>query len=357
MIKIGNETPEPQAVKHSSVYYKLQREKFVGILGEHFMELEGAELNQNEVLEVLQLDKSQKVLATNAMKQAFPKTLVYRKRKDQVSIYKNVSRKCSFNLSPNEPSLLLHENSAIRNIKQVIASVSAELDVVTERLNSQLCVADIQLDVVRALVDMQCKLQLRIQELSSILESIFEKELQQLLHHQTQCESLCSNDKDKLNEEIEAFIGFLDIGIETKSFEEINFNAIFNSLPSNLRERCPLLYDVLDALLLNRNDGRKVSEMRVKSAVHALSILVSLKSQKIQNDFKILFICLCVSFGAGMRFVNMLNHLGMTVSWDKIINFFDSRKGKQEQEIAKQTPVETPVILMFDNIQHVQRKA
>ena len=166
-----------------------------------------------------------------------------------------------------------------------------------------------------------------------------------------------ANHKDKLNEEIEAFIGFLDIGIETKSFEEINFNAIFNSLPSNLRERCPLLYDVLDALLLNRNDGRKVSEMRVKSAVHALSILVSLNSQKIQNDFKILFICLCISFGAGMRFVNMLNPLGMTVSWDKIINFFDSRKGKQEQEIAKQTPVETPVILMFDNIQHVQRKA
>lgn len=32
------------------------------------------------------------------------------------------------------------------------------------------------------------------------------------------------------------------------------------------------------------------------------------------------------------------------------MNFFDNRKVKQQDEMLKQTPAETPVILMFDNI-------
>lgn len=117
-----------------------------------------------------------------------------------------------------------------------------------------------------------------------------------------------------------------------------------------MRENCPLLFDVLDTLFLHKEDGRPVSENRVKSAVHALSLLVSLKSQKIKNDFKIIFTCLCISFGAGTRFVTMLNKLGLTVSWDKAMAFLDFRKVKQQDEIKKLTPLEKPVILMFDNV-------
>ena len=63
-----------------------------------------------------------------------------------------------------------------------------------------------------------------------------------------------------------------------------------------------------------------------------------------------MFTCLCISFGAGMRFISMLNHLGLTVSWDKAMKFFDCRKAKQQDEISKETPVVSPIILMFDNI-------
>jgi hypothetical protein len=59
---------------------------------------------------------------------------------------------------------------------------------------------------------------------------------------------------------------------------------------------------------------REISEIQIKSAVHSLAILISLRSQKIQNDFKLMFTCLCISFGAGCRFIGMLNHLGLTVS-------------------------------------------
>ena len=88
----------------------------------------------------------------------------------------------------------------------------------------------------------------------------------------------------------------------------------------------------------------------MRSAVHSLAILVSLRSQKIQNDIKVMFTCLCISFGAGMRFITMLNHLGLTVSWENAMKFFDRRKAKKGEEISKQTPIDLPVILLFDNI-------
>ena len=69
----------------------------------------------------------------------------------------------------------------------------------------------------------------------------------------------------------------------------------------NTREHCPLLFKVLDTLVLHKTDGREVSDMRVRNAVHSLSILLSVKSQKIQNDFKILLTCVCISFGVGKR--------------------------------------------------------
>ena len=37
-----------------------------------------------------------------------------------------------------------------------------------------------------------------------------------------------------------------------------------------------------------------------------------------------------------MRFIGMLNHLGLTVSWEKAMKFFDGCKAKKQEEISKQ---------------------
>ena len=107
---------------------------------------------------------------------------------------------------------------------------------------------------------------------------------------------------------------------------------------------------MLDAILLIKNDRRKVSETRVKSAVHALAILVSLKSQKICNDFKLMFTLLCISFGAGCRFIGMLNHVGLTVSWQTVMKYFEKQEKKLEENIKLITPANVPLILLMDNI-------
>ena len=79
-------------------------------------------------------------------------------------------------------------------------------------------------------------------------------------------------------------------------------------------------------------------------------ILISLRSQKIANDFKLMFTYLCISFGAGFRFITMMNHLGLTVSWEKAIKFFDEQQKRREKDIAQLSPADIPVILMIDNI-------
>ena len=153
---------------------------------------------------------------------------------------------------------------------------------------------------------------------------------------------ICEKYKDELNNELKTFIFYLNIGLETNYLEEVNFLNKFSSLPDNLWDNCPLLFNVLDTQLLHKEDGRPVNEKRVKSAVHSLSLLVSLRSQKIKNDFKLAFTCLCILFGAGMWFITMLNKLGLTVSWDKAISFLDIRKVKQVDEIKRLTPLKTP---------------
>ena len=44
------------------------------------------------------------------------------------------------------------------------------------------------------------------------------------------------------------------------------------------------------------------------------------------------------------------------MSCKRAMKFFDSRKAKKEKEIGKETPIDTPVILMFDNINMYQEK-
>ena len=88
----------------------------VNALQDHFVEEEGSVVTRQAVMEILQLDSSQKALATNAMFEAFPKCLGSRKvtGAERVSVYKNVARKQSFTLSLNEPSLSLEGTSKLQ---------------------------------------------------------------------------------------------------------------------------------------------------------------------------------------------------------------------------------------------------
>ena len=115
-----------------------------------------------------------------------------------------------------------------------------------------------------------------------------------------------------------------------------------------LRDKCPLIYNIVETLLLIKDDQSVQSQQRVRSATHALAILVSLRNQKIQNNFKLMFTMLCGSHGAGERFVTLLNHIGLNISWKKIIQFLDSRLKQKSLLLKKKTEDTLPIILLMD---------
>ena len=320
---------------------------------EHFESRDGAQVKQEVVMTVLQLNINQKIQATNAVKMAFPNSIVIRKGTgpDRIQLYKNIGRRpCSTSISTSDASLELNESPEITNIKTLIGGAVNELDVTRNAIEDYLSNENFDKNVLKALFDKQLKVHARLQELNDLLTNILQKSLTELTLKQSQCENLCASEVDQLHREISVFTAYLNLELGSKTPTESGLIGCFSKLTSDVRENCPLLFHILHTIFLEKTDSRPVSEFRVKSVVHALAILVSLRSQKLTNDFKLMFTYLCISFGAGFRFIAMMNHLGLTVSWDKAMKFFDDQQKKQEEEITRSCPADVPVILMIDNI-------
>ena len=95
---------------------------------------------------------------------------------------------------------------------------------------------------------------------------------------------------------------------------------IFLNFTKSIAEECPLINNVLQTLIGNTNQGdvnkNKTSEVKMKRASHALSDLTALRNQKHPNDIQLLFGLLCLSYGAGKQFINMLNSIGLRLHRD-----------------------------------------
>ena len=209
-----------------------------------------------------------------------------------------------------------------------------ELSLVNAKIDEKLCGnVEVQSAILKAHLSKQTNLQKRVEELQDILVKLLQKEVSRLSAEQSQCTMLNSAEAQKLNEEIDVFVQYLDTNIQKRC----EFNSIFAGLTENVEKNCPLLFNIIDTILLYRDAETASAKTRVKSAVHAIAVLISLKSQKIKNDFKVMFTCLCISFGAGCRFIGMLNHLGLTVSWQTAMKFFDGKMKMQEDDLEDQT--------------------
>ena len=147
------------------------------------------------------------------------------------------------------------------------------------------------------------------------LVKIYEQEVEKLMER-NQAFRLSEALKKDISDEVAHFKTMLNLGLNTKTEIQID-GSLFSNLSTSLLKDCPLLFEIVKCLLLTSSSGNVQTGRRVHSASHALAILCSLSSQMITNNFKILFTILCISYGAGSRFVGMLNHIGLTVSWQK----------------------------------------
>ena len=96
-------------------------------------------------------------------------------------------------------------------------------------------------------------------------------------------------------------------------------NAI-DTLPSKVKEKCPLLTCILFALVTNDVERNTVltNEKKMTKATHVLNFLSCIRSSRNHNDFALLFGLLAISFGAGKQFVLMLHSMGLSLHWDTL---------------------------------------
>ena len=95
-----------QQWKPAGAFFKQRRESYVNVLLEYIEEKTGSEVKQNVIPEILELNAFQKRQATNAVKQAFPNSVILRKGsgKDRVTFYKHIALKSVTIPSNSEPT-------------------------------------------------------------------------------------------------------------------------------------------------------------------------------------------------------------------------------------------------------------
>ena len=334
--------------KLSGYQCRKQRSFLSSMLKEHYEEVRGAEVTQDSLLELLGLEEKDKSRLTKAIHEIFPKSEV--KRRKRTTFYVNINKQKSFGLRESDSKAQFEESSPVMNIKRKLESIRSELEKISEHLSVQLESEDPQIEYIKDLFHRQTKVQLDLKQYTDGLEKLYEREMAKLINeHDTN--KISSLEKAKLSKEIDIFVdifvGMLAFGLRDET--KLDFEGIFVTMAENTQEKCPLLYDIVEQLFLIKSDGT-VQGSRVKSAVYALSLLLSLQSQKFKNDLKSLFTILCVSYGAGERFITMLNHIGLCISWGKFQEILDERMKLLSKAVQEITPKDIPVMLLIDNI-------
>ena len=287
------------------------------------------------------------------MKEAFPESVKVRRRlsgaqEKREIVYNNIKVRSSVTIHSEEQQVLFPDTSPIDNIKKAIERLHNEQVVIQTQLQNetQKIKDDWNTNYIRLLLERFKAVNADIQKYTDGLTNLYEKEIVQFVDSQKE---LSVKSKREIQTEVQEFEKTLKLGLRTEAEIKID-GTLFANLSQTLREQCPLIYEIVETLLLTTSEGWIATGRRIHSASHALAILCSLKSQRLSNDFKLLFTILCISFGAGMRFVNVLNHVGFTVSWKTAMEVLDERMQKMQDHIKKLTPVDTAIILLMDNI-------
>ena len=154
-------------------------------------------------------------------------------------------------------------------------------------------------------------------KLNSALITLYESKLKCL--DASDVEEMSSSQKVKIEKEFAEMEQMCFFGLkEEAGVEDIFTTELFSNLLNAFEENCPLLHSILETLLVidSRRRVYKTAEYKLTCGVHALSLLLSVKNQKCSNDVRLLLGLVCVTYGAGKQFINLLNSIGLTPHWD-----------------------------------------
>ena len=127
--------------------------------------------------------------------------------------------------------------------------------------------------------------------------------------------------KERLVIEIKSMEAEFSFGLKEKP-DRIVPDTTFENLVKHMKEHCYLLTEIFETLIMGDKPEGYFSQrvhrdltFRLKGAVQALACLLNIGNQETTSDMPIIFGLVAISYGAGQKFVTLLNQFGITKSW------------------------------------------
>ena len=148
----------------------------------------------------------------------------------------------------------------------------------------------------------------------------------------------------------------MNLGFREGSMDCINGDET-EKLVADLKEKFPLIHAVIQELLVSNSKSEPSVGKSIKCGVHSLVLLLTLRNKQLKNGFQLIFWLLCIGYGAGMRFINMLHKMGFCLHWDTLMTYLDKQIENVKNTLKSKFPMEVPLIALMDNINVYRNKA
>ena len=276
-------------------------------LQEKFVESPRKTTDQAEVMDFLKTES--KSLTTRAVKAAFP-SVTYYKRKKQ---YRNMRKSISFQFSNETPDLEVSQNTEILRLQEEIFARRNKAKNIMDMITSN---SDVQGSVyLRSVINMYNEEMESITQLTNCVDQIYERQLKILLQRNSD-NTVSATETSVMISEYDKLSKLVDLGIRrgATSLEETINGEIFNNLKFNFIKDCPMLTSVIQSLFPESEN----SDRKPKCAIHALSLLASLRNRHCKNDITLIFTIFLVSY--------------------------------KMKRVSACTPQEMPLLLLMDNV-------
>lgn len=158
-------------------------------------------------------------------------------------------------------------------------------------------------------------------KLLKTLINVYEAEIQRL-RSMVSDDHLSGHQKATIKDEIRVLEGLCNTNIRDGSAQEAYENitpSIFQEFTQAVQERCPMIHEVIEALVISNQQERnvhKTNSHKMLCGLQTLAFMVNIRNSNARNCFPLMFGLLCISYGAGKQFIDMLQSMGLSLHWN-----------------------------------------
>lgn len=158
-------------------------------------------------------------------------------------------------------------------------------------------------------------------KLLKTLLNVYEAEIQRLRSTVSE-DHLSGHQKATIKDEIRVLEGLCNTNIRDGSAQEAYENitpSIFHEFTQAVQEKCPLIHELIETLVLSNQQERnvhKTNSHKMLCGLQTLAFMVNIRNSNARNCFPLLFGLLCISYGAGKQFIDMLQSMGLSLHWN-----------------------------------------